>query len=104
MGAQRRLSHMSAEKELERLEREIADTSTQAPLSSRTLFLPAGKQAKPWNSFDLILVLADSLAVVGIGVNTVRQMPDQQAKSLRDGLLGDAAGLLVGYPLGSFRP
>ena len=95
---------MTAEKELERLEREIADTSTQALLSSRTLFLPAGKQAKPWNSLDLILVLADSLAVVGIGVNTVRQMPDQQAKSLRDGLLGDAARLLVGYALGSFRP
>lgn len=53
---------------------------------------------------DLIFGLAAVLAVVGLGVNTVRQMPDQQAKTLRDGLIGSAAGLLVGYGIGRFRP
>ena len=63
---------MTAEKELEHLKREIADTSTQSPLSSRSLFLPAGKQTKPRNSFDLMLVLAASLAVIGAGAHRSR--------------------------------
>jgi hypothetical protein len=66
--------------------------------------LPPAKGNNPHSSLDLILGLAAALAVVGLGVNTVRQMPDQQAKTLRDGLIGSAAGLLVGYGVGRFRP
>ncbi len=95
---------MTAEKELERLEREITGDTEQAPAGKNGLLLNATKQAKPRNSFDLILAMAAALAIIGFGVNTVRQMPDQQAKSLRDGLIGGAAGLLAGYAVGRFRP
>lgn len=95
---------MSAEKELERLEREIACDNRQAPHSGHRPLLPEGKQPKSRNGFDLILVLAAGLAIIGVGVNTIRQMPDQQAKSLRDGLIGGAAGVLIGYAVGRVRP
>ncbi len=89
------------ERELERSHKQASDVS--APETTRSL-LPPAKGTKPHNSLDLILGLAAALAVVGLGVNTVRQMPDQQAKTLRDGLIGSAAGLLVGYGVGRFRP
>jgi hypothetical protein len=99
---------MSTADDLKRLEREIERGRQQAQgdsasLASRPL-LPPAKGSKPHNSFDLILVLAASLAIIAVGVNTVRQMPEQQAKTLRDGLIGGAAGLLVGYGIGRFRP
>ena len=97
-------SSMTAEKELERLEREIAGGKQQAPPNKQGLLLPRGEKAKPRNSFDLILACAALLAIIGVGVNTIRQMPDQQAQSLRDGLIGGAAGLLVGYAVGRVRP
>ena len=37
---------------------------------------------------------------MGVAVNTVRQMPDQQAKTLQGDMIGGAAGLLVGYAVG----
>jgi capsular polysaccharide biosynthesis protein len=89
------------ERELERSHKQVSDVS--APETARPL-LPPAKASKPHSSLDLILGLAAALAVVGLGVNTVRQMPDQQAKTLRDGLIGSAAGLLVGYGVGRFRP
>ena len=95
---------MTAEKELERLEREITGDKEQAPKGKGGLPREAAKQGKPHNSFDLVLVLAAALAIIGFGVNTVRQMPDQKAKSLEDGLIGGAAGLLVGYAVGRFWP
>jgi hypothetical protein len=95
---------MTAEKELERLEREIAGSEPRPSLNKRGLLPPEGREAKPRNSFDLVLAFAAVLAIVGVGVNTIRQMPDQQAKSLRDGLIGGAAGLLVGYAIGRLRP
>ena len=95
---------MTAEKELERLEREITGDTEQDPEGKGGHSRGAAKQAKPRNSFDLVLALAAALAIIGFGVNIVRQMPDQQAKSLRDGLIGGAAGLLVGYAVGRFRP
>ena len=95
---------MTAEKELERLESEIAGGNAQAPRRGHPQLQPGGKQANSRNSFDLILVLAAVLAIIGVGVNTIRQMPDQQAESLRDGLIGGAAGLLVGYAVGRVRP
>jgi len=48
--------------------------------------------------------LAAALAIIAMGVNTVRQMPEQQAKTFEDGLIGGATGLLVGYGIGRFRP
>lgn len=95
---------MTAEKELERLEREITGDKRMAPEGKGDLSRVAAEHGKPRNSFDLVLALAAALAIIGFGVNTVRQMPDQQAKSLRDGLIGGAAGLLVGYAVGRFRP
>lgn len=95
---------MTAEKELERLEREINGDKDPAPTGKGRLLLKATRESKPRNSFDLILALAAALAIIGAGVNTVRQMPDQQARSLRDGLIGGAAGVLVGYAVGRFRP
>jgi hypothetical protein len=95
---------MTAEQELKRLEREIESSKLQGAPHKRGLLLPPGKEAKPRNSFDVVLACAAGLAIVGVGVNTIRQMPDQQAESLRDGLIGGAAGLLVGYAVGKFRP
>ena len=95
---------MNAEKELERLEREIAGSKIQDSPNKPVLLLPEGKEAKPRNGFDLVLALSAVLVVVGVGVNTIRQMPDEHAKSLRDGLIGGAAGMLVGYSVAKFRP
>ncbi len=99
---------MGTKDDLKRLERELERSHKQAseisaPETARPL-LPPAKGSKQHSSLDLILGLAAALAVVGLGVNTVRQMPDQQAKTLRDGLIGSAAGLLVGYGVGRFRP
>lgn len=105
---------MSATDELKRLEREIerrakgAEPKAQDPSAPQgpgaTPRLPAASGKPPRDSFDLILVLAAGLAIMGVAVNTVRQMPDEQAKSLRDGMIGGAAGLLAGYVIGRFRP
>ena len=95
---------MKVEKELERLEREIAGSSSQASPTQRGLLLPAAKEAKPRNRFDLVLALAAVLVITGVGVNSIRQMPDEYAKSLRDGLIGSAVGLFAGYAIGRFRP
>jgi hypothetical protein len=99
---------VSAADDLKRLEREIEQGQRRAqgeptPIASRPL-LPPTKGSKPHNSFDLILVLAAALATIAVGVNTVRQMPEQQAKTFADGLIGGASGLLVGYAIGRFRP
>ena len=94
---------MTAEKELERLEREIAG-GAEPPKGKPPQLSAGGEEPRPRNSFDLVLALAAALAIIGFGVNTVRQMPDQQAKSLRDGVIGGAAGLLVGYAVGRFWP
>jgi hypothetical protein len=99
---------MGTADELKRLEREIERRESQArdvpaPPVSRPVLPPAeGRRSR--NSFDLILVLAAALAIIGMGVNTLRQMPEQQAKTLSDGMVGGAAGLLVGYGIGRFRP
>jgi hypothetical protein len=97
--------------DLKRLEREIARSHRKAeeaqgdiaPLGSKPP-LPPVKGSKPHNSLDLILALAAALAIIAMGVNTVRQMPEQQVKTLRDGMIGGAAGLLIGYGIGRFRP
>jgi hypothetical protein len=99
---------VSTADDLKRLEREIERDQRQAqeelkPLTSIPL-LPPAKGSKPYNSFDLILLLAAALAIIAMGVNTVRQMPEQQAKTFEDGLIGGATGLLVGYGIGRFRP
>lgn len=102
---------MSTADHLKRLEREIARSHRKAEeaqgesaaLGSKPP-LPPAKGHKPHNSLDLILALAASLAIIAMGVNTVRQMPEQQVKTLRDGLIGGAAGLLIGYGIGRFRP
>jgi hypothetical protein len=44
------------------------------------------------------------LAIMGVALNTVRQMPDEQAKTLRDGLIGGSAGMLIGYAIGRLKP
>ena len=95
---------MKVEKELERLEREIAGSSSQASPNQRGLLVPAAKEAKSRNRFDLVLALAAVLVITGVGVNSIRQMSDEYAKSLRDGLVGSAAGLFAGYSIGRFRP
>ncbi len=95
---------MSAADELKRLEREIDQRGAAQPASPPvgSPRLP-GRQAKPCAHTDLILGLAALLAVAGFAVHTLRQMPEQQAKTLADGMIG-AAGLLVGYGVGRFRP
>jgi hypothetical protein len=96
---------MSAADEIQRLEREIdqrgAGQSVQVPAVSPRL---PGKPAKQSHHMDLILGVATMLAVAGFAVHTLRQMPEQQLKTLGDGLIGAAAGLLVGYGVGRFRP
>lgn len=94
---------MTAEEELERLEREINGTKEMLPTGKSAQLLRAAKDAKPRHGFDFILAMAAALAIIGFAVNTVRQMPDQQANSMRDGLIGSAAGLLVGYAVGRIR-
>jgi hypothetical protein len=99
---------MGTKDDLERLERELERSHKQASAVSaqetaRPL-LPPAKGSKPHSSLDLVLGLAAALAVIGLLVNTVQQIPGQQAKTLRDGLIGSAAGLLVGYGVGRFRP
>jgi hypothetical protein len=100
---------MSAADELKRLEREIerrakGTTEPKAQGPGAPPRLPAASGKPPRDSFDLILVLAAGLVIMGIAVNTVRKMPDEQAKSLRDGMIGGAAGLAAGYAVGRLRP
>jgi hypothetical protein len=96
---------MAAADELKRLEREIEGLDVPArAVSEKQPALPAAKAGKPRSSFDLILAITAFLTIAGGAVNTIREMPDQQAKSLRDGLLGGACGLVVGYAVGRLRP
>ncbi len=48
--------------------------------------------------------MAAALVVLSFGANALRQMPEQQARNLADGALGGAAGVLIGYAIGRFRP
>jgi hypothetical protein len=96
---------MTAADELKRLEREIEGVALPArSVPKQQPVLTAARQGKTHNSFDVILVITACLAIAGVAVNTVRQMPDQQAETLRDGLLGSACGLVVGYAVGRLRP
>jgi|688.fasta_scaffold232827_1 hypothetical protein len=99
---------MSAADELQRLEREIEEKVMSAgkkPKATQTpTRLPEGKGKPSYSSFDLILALAAMSAIIGVTLNTVRQMPDEHAKTLRDGLIGGSAGLLIGYAIGRLKP
>jgi hypothetical protein len=93
---------MTAEEELERLEREITSDKENFPRAKSCLLLRSAKDANPRHGFDFILAMA-ALAIIGFAVNTVRKMPDQQANIMRDGLIASAAGLLVGYAVDRIR-
>jgi hypothetical protein len=98
---------MTADEELARLERQITGNHGMTPAGECKNDLPppqARKPEKARHSIELIVAMAAVLAITGFAVNSVRQMPDQQAKSLRDGLIGSAAGLLVGYAVGKIGP
>jgi hypothetical protein len=97
---------MTADEELARLERQITGNHGMTPAGEGENALPpqAKKPEKARHSIELIVAMAAVLAITGFAVNSVRQMPDQQAKSLRDGLIGSAAGLLVGYAVGKIGP
>ena len=115
---------MSAEDELKRLEREIetreqntkvnecVDIKPKTPPRTKGGVLategtrPPRKNGgdKPKDRLDVILALVVTLIITAFGVNIVRQIPDEQAKTLRDSLIGSAAGLIVGYAFGRFRP
>jgi len=94
---------MTAEEELERLEREITSDKENFPRAKSSLALRSAKDANPRHGFDFILAMAAALAIIGFAVNTVRKMPDQQANIMRDGLIASAAGLLVGYAVDRIR-
>jgi hypothetical protein len=115
---------MSAEDELKRIELEIEEReqntkakergnnpSPSPPKNIGGVLAKKGSQppkknggGKPKDSLDVMLALVVTLTITAFGVNIVRQIPDEQAKTLRDGLIGGAAGLLVGYVVGRFRP
>ena len=102
---------MSAADELQRLEREIDEKAVRVgDKLQATHPCPQPPKEKreqgrsSYSSFDLILGLSAMLAIMGVALNTVRQMPDEQAKTLRDGLIGGSAGMLIGYAIGRLRP
>jgi len=115
---------MSAEDELKRLELEIEEREENTkvkesgvipppkpPSKNEGAIIAEGSRpsrkrggGKSKESLDVILAFVVILTITAFGINFVRQIPDEQAKTLRDGLIGGAAGLIVGYAVGRFRP
>ena len=100
------MDQTSAEKELNRIEREL-DAKEQPPGK------PPAKQGgwvgsnegKPKNQ-SLDAVVVGALLLLGIGATFLvgENLNRTQKTQLSSGAIGAAVGLLVGYSVGKFRP
>ena len=91
----------SAEKEINRIERELDATN---PPSGKPPVKRGGGDAGNNRSFDAVLVTAVLLFVVAAALVFAGQMSQDQQKQLTAGSIGCAVGLLAGYGVGKFRP
>ena len=100
------MDQTAAEKELNRIEREL-DANQQLPGK------PPGKQGgwvggndeKPKNQ-SLDAVVVGALLLLGIGATFLvgENLEQRQKIQLSSGAIGAAVGLLVGYSVGKLRP
>ena len=98
----------SAEKEINRIERELDAAN---PPSGPPWKAGVGDEGKPGpgrgngnRSLDAVLVTAVLLLVVAAALVFAGQMSQDQRKQLTAGSIGGAVGLLMGYGVGKFRP
>ena len=90
-------------KDIANLQKEIdqqRDAARQAQIST-----PEAKPKKSENkSFDAVLVCAGLLVAMTIAINAASKLRPSQITALTAGSIGGAAGLVVGYLVGRFRP
>ena len=95
-----------AEKELNRIEREL-DAKEQPPGKppAKQGGWVGGNDEKPKNQ-SLDAVVVGALLLLGIGATFLigENLKPRQKTQLSSGAIGAAAGLLVGYSVGKFRP
>ena len=90
-------------KDIANLQKEIdqqRDAARRAQISK-----PEAKPKKSANkSLDAVLVGAGLLVVMTVAVNAASKLRPSQITALSAGSIGGAAGLVVGYLIGRFRP
>lgn len=90
-------------KDIAKLQKEIdqqRDAARQAQISK-----PEAKPKKSSNkSLDAVLVGAGLLVVMTVAINAASKLRPSQITALSAGSIGGAAGLVVGYLIGRFRP
>ena len=95
-----------AEKELNRIEREL-DAKEQPPGKppAKQGGWVGGNDEKPKNQ-SLDAVVVGALLLLGIGATFLvsENLNPKQKTQFSSGAIGAAAGLLVGYSVGKFRP
>ena len=95
-----------AEKELNRIERELDAKEQQPgkPLAKQGGWL-GSNEGKPKNQ-SLDAVVVGALLLLGIGATFLigENLNPKQKTQLSSGAIGAAAGQLVGYSVGKFRP
>lgn len=93
-----------AEKELDRIERELDSKPTAKPPKAGKL--TAGDADKPSKNSSLDAVLVGAVLLAAIGLITVvgESLNEKQKVQLSAGSIGGAIGLLIGYGIGRIKP
>ena len=90
-------------KEIDNLQKEIDQQRVAAKHAQ--ISKPQANLKKSANgSFDAVLVGAGLLIVMTIAVNAATKLRPSQITAISGGSIGAAAGLVVGYLIGRFRP
>ena len=100
---------MSAEKEIDRLEREINQASGDGGGKDKPGSLLSGGDGQPPKKRGVrrgntMLVLVSALLFVGLVLPVAKQMGQSHIDALSNAAVGAAIGLAVGFALGRLRP
>ena len=93
-----------AEKELDRIERELDSKPPAKPPKAGKLSTGDADKPPKHSSLDAVLVGAVLLAAIGLITVVGESLNAKQKTQLSAGAIGGAMGLLIGYGIGRIKP
>ena len=99
-----RMEKTPAEKELDRIERELDSKPPAKPPKDGKLTAGGAEKPSKHSSLDAVLVGAVLLAAIGLITVLGESLNEKQKTQLSSGAIGGAVGLLIGYGIGRIKP